>query len=597
MSALNASTIEIKDKEDYEILSKSQIYIDKTNNLTLKEIQNKDSSFKANKEKLLGYGYSPDFTLWVKFTLTNTTYTTINNVLEYENPLTTHITFFDLKNSSKQKEGLFHINPNRKTLNPIFKIKLLPNESKTFYIKASSKTTTLIVKLKLWDTENFYEKELKYQFILALFFGAMFILGIYNLFIYFYTKDISYFYYVLYIFGIILHQLVYVGVASTYLLNKTLMIFVIQYASLLVTFPAISLALFTQYFLKINKYPKLNKLFNFSILLVFAVALLYSTIELPQIFRNLLPALLLVLLLATTIYETLKKNHQAYFILLGWFIFLSSGLFMYLSSSGIFNIGLYIKYFVESSLVSEAIIFSIALAYRIKQLQYEKDIANEQLLLQQKNETIVLEKEVKRKTDNLTVALDEKEILLKELNHRVKNNMQTMVSLLRLQIDETEDYKCQEQLLTIQHRINAMSHLHELLYQQDNLEYINANEYISILAYELSDSYNKNIDILLDISINMKTEEAIYCGLIINELVTNSFKYAFTKDQGTISIELFKKDSRNVLIVNDDGVGFDQTQSFSSLGLVLVETLVTKKLNGELNIKSNNGVEAKIIWK
>ena len=598
LSMLNAEFINVDDKTNfYNILPDSKIYIDHTKILQLNDIILKDYEFKKNSKKLLGYGYSPDFTVWIKFSLINTTDKKLRKIIEYENSLSTHIRFIDTSNNYAKDEGLFQISKDRKTINPIFEIELLPNESRTFYIKASSRITTLIIKLNLWEHDSFYEKEIKHQLVLALFFGAMFILGVYNLFIYVYTKDVSYLFYVLYIFGIIMHQLIYVGLANLYLLDQNLAISFVKYASILVSFPAISLALFTQYFLDVKQYPKLNRLFNISIALVFTISILYCFMELPQTFRNLLPALLLVLLLSTTIYATIKKNHQAYFILLGWFMFISSGIFMYLSSVGLFNIYSYAKYFIEISLVSEAIIFSIALAYRIRQLQKEKDEASMQLILQQQNETKRLERQVQKKTVNLTQALNEKEILLKELNHRVKNNMQTMLSLLRFQIDDTKDKQVEEQLLTVQNRINAISHLHELLYLKGDISYINAKEYITILANNLEDSYDKDISINLEILTNIKTREAADCGLLINELVTNSFKYAFPENRGNVYIKLLTKGLNNILTIRDNGIGFNSEQSFSSLGLMLVKTLVEKKLNGQIDINSKNGVEVKIIWK
>ncbi len=196
-----ADILSIDDKTDkYELLQHSSIFIDKTNALTIDDIQKDNIKFEKNNEPLLGYGYSPDFTVWVKFTLKNNTDKPLRKILEYANSLTTHISFFDISSKKVFKEGLLNINKNRKTLTPIFKVKLTPSETKTYYIKVSSYITTLIIKLNLWDHNTFYEKEIKHQLILALFFGAMSILAIYNLFIFFFTKDISYLYYVLYIF-------------------------------------------------------------------------------------------------------------------------------------------------------------------------------------------------------------------------------------------------------------------------------------------------------------------------------------------------------------------------------------------------------------
>ena len=113
--------------------------------------------------------------------------------------------------------------------------------------------------MKLWDEDSFYKKEIKHQVILALFFGAMLILGIYNLFIYFFTRDISYLYYVFYIVGLIIHHLMYTGTANTYFLDYKSMITIVSLASLIVAIPVYALGLFTKSFLQTQKYPKWNR--------------------------------------------------------------------------------------------------------------------------------------------------------------------------------------------------------------------------------------------------------------------------------------------------------------------------------------------------
>jgi len=247
ISSINLYALEIDDKtEHYNLLKYSKIYIDKSKSLAIRDILINENSFKENHKKFLAYGYSPDFNVWIKFTLKNTTNKLLNKILEYDNPLTTHVEFYSPSDAYIKKEGLYQISKDRKTINPIFKIELKAQESKTYYIKASSYITTLIVKLNLYNTNNFYEKEIQHQLILGLFFASMFILGIYNFFIYFFTKDVSYLYYVLYIFGIIIHQMAYVGLANIYFLNHTLSIALVENASFITAIPIFFLALFTK---------------------------------------------------------------------------------------------------------------------------------------------------------------------------------------------------------------------------------------------------------------------------------------------------------------------------------------------------------------
>ncbi|PUE66457.1 7TM diverse intracellular signaling domain-containing protein [Arcobacter lacus] len=581
--------------KNIDLLQYSEIYIDKTRSLTIEDIKSSNIKFEKNDKNILAYGYSPDLDVWIKITIKNNSNKPIFKIIEYNNPLTTNIDFFDSNKNIHLKDGFLIGNLDKSTINPIFKIELNPNEENIYFIKATSNITTLIVDLKLWDENVFYKKEIKHQLILSLFFGAMFILGIYNLFIYVFTKDKSYLYYVLYIFGLILHHLVYVGFAKLYIFNLETLKIIIELAALFVALPIYFLGFFTKSFLQTIKYPKLNKILNIFLIIIPLSIIFFLLTEEYDKYRTNLLMLFLIFLMIVTIYASLNKNRQAYFILFAWLVFLSSGLLMTLSSMGIYNT-LPFPYLIEVSFVLEAVIFSIALANRITNLQKEKNEANQKLIVQQENETKRLSKEVDLRTKDLKVALGEKEVLLKELNHRVKNNMQTIVSLIRLQSDEIEDEKLKDILLTTQNRIAAMGHLHELLYNQENINFIDVYEYFETLVDEVKSSYDESINIHLDIKTKLKMEQAIYCGLMINELITNSFKYAFLNKKGNIYITLEKSNNILKLSVKDDGVGFDKDNTTFSLGLTLVNTLAINQLKGKMDIESENGTSITISW-
>lgn len=581
--------------EKYEILDKSTIYIDYSKQLDFEQIKSKD--FTPNSENTLSFGYSPKFNVWIKFTLSNNENNTMYKILEYANPLTTNIELYDSSTGLITKEGLFNINENRKSINPTFKIELNPNETKTYYLKVNSSVTTLIIGLNLLNVESFYEEEVLHQSILSFFFGAMIILALYNLFIYFFTKDKNYLFYLFYITGIIFHHLLYVGVAYLYILNPLVIEKIISFSSLIVGLPAFALALFTRSFLDISKYPKIDKILKTYLYFFPFMILIFLITDMFDKYRNIFSVILLVLLFVITIYATFRKNRQAYFILFGWCIFITAGMYMYLSSVGLFNGYEIFPYYVEISLVLEAIIFSIALTDKIKQLQKQKDFMANKLLIQQKDEKQRLQIVVNEKTKDLIQALDEKELLLKELNHRVKNNMQTILSLIRLQYIDIEDEKIQDIFITIQNRIKAMSHLHELLYEQNSITTIDTNEYFKVLIEELKYSYEQNIKIIYDIKTDLKIDKAIYCGLILNELVTNCFKHAFISQDGIVNISLSQVDSLIELKVKDNGRGFDNTKSTDSLGLVLVNTLAKEQLKGTLLIENKDGTSVTISWR
>ena len=597
LSYLSATNIDIDKSSNIDILSSSEIFIDYSKKLTIDKIIENKVSFSKIDSSTKKFGYSPDFKVWIKFTLHNIENEAILKIIEFDNPLVTNINFYE-NNNLKESEGLLNKSIERKSVNPVFHIKLEKDETKTYYIEASSKKTSLSLKLNLYSYEAFYKQEIIQQIILSLFFGGMIVLALYNLSIYFMIKDISYFYYVGYIITLVFHHLLYVGFANLYLFDSAFMEYIVNYAAIFIALPVLFLALFSKSFLQINQYPKINFILNILIALLVSSVILFIFTNYLEPYRNVISILVMLYLFFITFYAFLKRNEQAKLILFGWTAILFAGSLMYLSSSGIIEDDLSSYYIIEIAFILEALVFSIALANRIKRLQDEKEKMQLSLITEQKENEARLNKIVSNKTNNLIVALEEKEILLKELNHRVKNNMQTIISLIRLQNDEINDSKINILLTTIQNRISAMSHLHELLYQKDTITFVDANEYFEKIISEIKQSFEHDIDVVYDINRNLSSESAIYCGLILNELLTNSFKHAFDENKsGIVNISFFGKNKEYKLIYSDNGKGYNPNIKKSSLGLTLIETLAKKQLKAEMNISTNEGVKVKLRWK
>ncbi|MFK5972777.1 MAG: histidine kinase dimerization/phosphoacceptor domain -containing protein [Flavobacteriaceae bacterium] len=190
----------------------------------------------------------------------------------------------------------------------------------------------------------------------------------------------------------------------------------------------------------------------------------------------------------------------------------------------------------------------------------------------------------------LVEQMKERDILLKEIHHRVKNNLQTVSSLLSLQSRNIEDVKMKHLIKSSQNRVISMAMIHEMLYMRDNLSKIEYKSYVQELSEHLVRSIKGsdskvvvNIDID-DIKLNMDT--AIPLGLLINETITNALKYGFKDDsKGEIRIELKKGNNADyVLYIGDNGVGFSETitpNSTKSLGLKLIHNLA-KQLKGSI---------------
>lgn len=208
----------------------------------------------------------------------------------------------------------------------------------------------------------------------------------------------------------------------------------------------------------------------------------------------------------------------------------------------------------------------------------------------------------KRAEAQLQESLQEKEWLLKEIHHRVKNNLNIVSSLLKLQSQNITDTAALALFRESQNRLKTMGLIHEKLYQSLDLRRIEAKDYISKLASTIFDSYKvstKAISLNLDVAdIWIDPDTAIPCGLIINELVTNSLKYAFGEGKkGEIGIKLDLEKDRSInLIVCDNGIGLPANlniEEVESLGLQLVFNL-TEQLGGNLEIDRASGTAFKI---
>ena len=213
--------------------------------------------------------------------------------------------------------------------------------------------------------------------------------------------------------------------------------------------------------------------------------------------------------------------------------------------------------------------------------------------------------ERKRSEEKIKASLKEKEVLLREIHHRVKNNMQVVSSLLNLQSLYMKDTSYAEMLRESQNRIRTMSLIHENLYQSEDLSNINFSEYICTLVYGLAHSYREGtqqVDLTFDIdNVNLGVDAAIPCGLIINELVTNSLKHAFPHGKrGEIAVSCHSTGGALEFTVRDNGVGIPEGVDFKnsgSLGLHLVTILAEDQLNGRITLSRKRGTEFCITFK
>lgn len=204
----------------------------------------------------------------------------------------------------------------------------------------------------------------------------------------------------------------------------------------------------------------------------------------------------------------------------------------------------------------------------------------------------------KETEDQLRRSLQEKEVLLRELHHRVKNNLQVISSLLHAQAQSVDDPAVKERFRESQDRIRSMASIHEQLYQSDNLARVDFDAYLETLTDELFRSYRTGaVTCSLDVVDQaLPIDQAIPAGLIVNELVSNALEHAFPRGQGgTVHVQFRAANGEATLVVADDGDGAEALDAEDSLGVRLVRGL-TRQLRGTLSADIDDGVTVTVTF-
>jgi len=544
-------------------------YKDEGSNLTLNKVLQKKLHWQSTTKKSLDFGYNFQDTIWVRFQLYNSSNKPITRVLEFNNVHVGEIVLYDLDLNKSYISGYNHQSKNHITMTYPFDVNLKVHQTKEYIAKVRSTVTPLSIELQIWKPQVYTKEQIVHQVVLALFFGGVFSLLLYNLSLFFFVKDRTYLYYCAYLSGMILHTLYFTGFLNLYVIPG----FYLKdryLADIFIYLLIIFIAPFVRNYLHLkDRAPKIDKILYYlpyaiTVVFILKLAGLIST-QLSILFY-LLSAPLMLFIGGYALYIGIR---EAYYFLAGWSFMIIGMLLMALYTTGVFSLFGEFPYILEVGYFLEAILFSIGLAARINTLKKEK------------------------------IELEAKQILFKELHHRVKNNLQMVISLLRLQSDRVDDEKLQGILLSAQNRINAISNLHKLLYQDESLSYIDTKRYFEQIIQEIQENIpdTRTIQIILTVSTELSINQAVYCGLILNELVTNAFKYAFTLSDGHILIMLYEDGGDIIFEVSDDGIGFKEQKKDETLGLLLVETLSKKQLKGTCTITSKEGTKVSIRFK
>ncbi len=593
-------------KEDRQKINYFEIIED--NNYTFEQIQ-KDSSLPFTSNPLL-YNFAKNKSYWVRFSIENN----LDRPQEYYLYIFPFIDntfyYFDYEKNSweNERQGLAKSNGTRS--HSLYKISIFNNKKNIFYAQldvkalASFKDSTH-VHLNLTKASLYNQNEQRSYIIWIITLVIILILFLYNLYSFYVFKDKAFLYYLVILIGGALYitcvnkyynQLFTYRYFQVYLSKEGYTFFYdinSFFTEISISLVMIGFLHFTRNYLQTKViFPLWDAVLKyialaFGLFPIFSVMFTISNITYTHITFSfaeniLIVATLLAIIVVGILAVKRKYLFGKYFLvanILPLFFMLLVAIYFIVNRTA--NDGAMLL--PNLAILSLAITFAIALFFRITTLK--KDLGNEQLQAQ-----TLLNNLNKSEQGN-----NDKEIQLKEIHHRVKNNLQIINGLLFMQFKDNADDNMKAQLKQSQERIKSMALVHNKLYESSEMVHVYIKEYIKDLASDIIKTnvpYGKSIELNIEENeaVNLSLDTSISVGLILNELITNSCKYAFTnKEKGNITIAINKQNSGYQIIVKDDGSGLAKDfEQKNSMGLRLVTNL-SKQLGGNATFENNDG--------
>jgi len=587
---LLGEVIDVSTKEKVSLLPASYVYIGE------RDIKKSDLEKRLTpyKKEHLNIGVNHKY-VWIRLDFKNSSYRKVDKVLVFSSPLLEDISLFSKDLTLLKRNGMLYQSENHSSISYIFDMEFEPYVKKTYYLRVSSKYTPIDFSLYLQDRDSFFKQDRQRQFIDILLLGCILAMMLYSFLLSGYLKDRSFFYYGLYLFALVYQQMTYLGITQIYFSGEF-----IKYEATLtipkVLFLILSSALFAMHFLEYKRLRKLEVFYKSVIVVLFLEFLFLSPDREYSLDIVILTGAVFILLnLLSGIYAYKKGIKQARLFIVGFGIVFLSYLMIIVDALGIASVMIYFQNILIWATAIEALVLSLAFADRYLILEKEKKKIDKQMLEELKYRKKLVIKEVELKTRQLNEALSEKELLLQEVHHRVKNNLQIILSMIRLQTDITPHKEVKESFKVLENRINAIAKTYSVLLSKDSFETIDMREYIDELIDDLVEVMGKSdVEFKKYIDMKLPIKKAVYIGLILNELITNSFKYAFENNDGVIEIKLYEKDGEKILEIKDNGVGFKVENQRDSLGLRLVEMIVKNQLKGSITMDTSKHTKSVI---
>ena len=577
--------IDIDNRKKTHILNKSMLYTS-AEDLSLEEVLSKHK-FQPFSEDHLNLGISKDF-IYLTFSLHNSSTDPVTKVLVLSSPLLESITLYteeDL-NHGIQK-GMAHIEKTHATIPYYFTLTLGPKQTKVYYLKIHSTYNATDFTMTLEDKTEFLWQDKISQAINILLIGVVLSLMFYSFFLSFYIRDKSYFFYGTYLSTLIYQQMTFLGLTQIYL-PASFIYFDMHFDIVKIGLLIMTAALYAMHFLETKHYPKLHKIYKLVIvILILEMLFLPSDHSLSLYALVFTGSFFIFFNVSAGIYIYKKGLKQARLFIVGFSIVSLFYVMIILDTLGFTSLMYYFHNALIWGTALEAFILSLAFADRYMILQQAKHLADEQLLEQARYREQIIQKTVAIKTQKLNDSLKEKELLLREIQHRVKNNLQIILSMIRMQNDTSLDQNTHEALERLENRINAIAKTYSMLLTSDDIQKLNMNVYIDELLHDMMASLNREESSEIVIETHVKAvlslKSSVYIGLIINEVVTNAYKHAFPTGKGKITINLKQGIKEFLLEIDDNGVGYHPSATKNSFGLKLINVLVKHQLKGEVS--------------
>ena len=577
-SVIMASSIDIT-LPSQSLLEQCDIYFDK-NSSELETIIKRQ--FTPSKVTSLNLGATQQH-IWLKLQFNNPSNQRVKKILLFKDPSLEHIHLYNQQGKSLSKTGVMEYDPSsHKTLFFYLPIELKAKEAKTFFIELYNEHVPLGFSLWLEEESHYIEQDRTEQIVDIFLLGMIASLIIYSLVMSIYLKEKSYLFYALYLSTLFYMMFSYLGFTPL-IFSKEFTLADVSLTIFRVYSVTLATAFFAIYFLKIWQHRLLFWLYLLFIGLTAITMLFYHSDQPKDIDMALTIGSMIVIynfIAGVVVYK--KGYKEARFYIVGFGVVLLSYLIMISDAFGWSYFTQHYYNLILWTTLFEAITLSLAFADRYIVVQ-------EKLLYEITHKKAEIEEEVTQKTQQINQMLNTKELLLKELHHRVKNNLYIILSMVQMQGRASIDTSRFKEL---ENRIHAISKSYDTLMLNQNLDKIEMKSYLNSLIEQIALGFKKeSIKVISTINATLSLSHAVYVGLIVNELLTNAYKYAFDEQGGSIEILLQKEEEQYHLRIKDNGKGFTPTQKrHGSLGLILVESLVKEQLRGKMKFESLGGV-------